>query len=354
MVSHMAHLKIDRPEAKPAPPEGRLPPMASTLEKCTICLEAFTGDINTLPCAHRFHAACIGQWLNDNDSCPLCRTPTGEPPSSGAAADEDLGMEYLERFLNPVPTEFEKIPPHFGSEDGYLSSMEQNNMAEFWAIIKHAAAAFIEPVVYERVDDTHIRLPCSAESINGSYTQHLLKVEGRYHIVKAARTSQKITLMLKGIDPLHSTAADLCRRFTALGCKIDEADVKIDEATYFIQIELPVALTRIDFLQQILSDGIATAVQQCRSQHSAEGSVTMEVHPALYSNKRTLKVEDFGFIGAQIQQNCCIQQMRAAGELPSLLKAVADPRICVRGDYSTRPIETFISPEFVHYPINTD
>ncbi|KAL8539360.1 hypothetical protein ACS0TY_001112 [Phlomoides rotata] len=44
---------------------------------CVICLEEYIHG-ETLAaitaCNHRFHAACIKEWLGRNDNCPLCRT----------------------------------------------------------------------------------------------------------------------------------------------------------------------------------------------------------------------------------------------------------------------------------------
>nr|GMD65973.1 E3 ubiquitin-protein ligase At4g11680-like [Ipomoea batatas] len=45
-------------------------------ECCSICLEEFTrGMVITelAPCSHRFHNACIAQWLRNNPTCPICR-----------------------------------------------------------------------------------------------------------------------------------------------------------------------------------------------------------------------------------------------------------------------------------------
>jgi len=43
--------------------------------ECSICLEKFEeGEkISTLKCNHNFHAKCIGEWLDTNFTCPLCR-----------------------------------------------------------------------------------------------------------------------------------------------------------------------------------------------------------------------------------------------------------------------------------------
>nr|GMD68153.1 NEP1-interacting protein-like 2 [Ipomoea batatas] len=45
-------------------------------ECCSICLEGFMrGMVITKlpPCSHRFHNACIAQWLHKNPTCPICR-----------------------------------------------------------------------------------------------------------------------------------------------------------------------------------------------------------------------------------------------------------------------------------------
>jgi len=42
-------------------------------DQCPVCLEK---DVNTMlfPCSHTFHGDCILQWVQNNFSCPLCRT----------------------------------------------------------------------------------------------------------------------------------------------------------------------------------------------------------------------------------------------------------------------------------------
>ncbi|KAJ4702668.1 RING-H2 finger protein [Melia azedarach] len=51
-------------------------PSSSSAAGCAICLLDFIdGDeIRLLPkCNHRFHVACIDQWLPSHSSCPTCR-----------------------------------------------------------------------------------------------------------------------------------------------------------------------------------------------------------------------------------------------------------------------------------------
>lgn len=50
-------------------------------DECSICLECInvstTGRVE-MSCSHTFHLKCIGKWLNNNSSCPLCRSPPSE------------------------------------------------------------------------------------------------------------------------------------------------------------------------------------------------------------------------------------------------------------------------------------
>jgi len=47
--------------------------------ECSICLDDIPDaveagdDVGMLPCGHRFHTKCIGQWLQHESRCPICR-----------------------------------------------------------------------------------------------------------------------------------------------------------------------------------------------------------------------------------------------------------------------------------------
>ncbi|KDP33448.1 hypothetical protein JCGZ_07019 [Jatropha curcas] len=54
--------------------------------KCSICQEDYTvGDeVGRLQCEHRYHVACIRQWLRQKNWCPICKAsaaPSSSPPS---------------------------------------------------------------------------------------------------------------------------------------------------------------------------------------------------------------------------------------------------------------------------------
>lgn len=44
-------------------------------DECSICLEKFKEKEKKiiLKCSHEFHKKCIKKWLNNNNTCPLCR-----------------------------------------------------------------------------------------------------------------------------------------------------------------------------------------------------------------------------------------------------------------------------------------
>lgn len=47
--------------------EGQEPPA------CSICCEDLKEKATKLPCGHMFHGACVKQWLEQHNQCPVCR-----------------------------------------------------------------------------------------------------------------------------------------------------------------------------------------------------------------------------------------------------------------------------------------
>jgi hypothetical protein len=47
--------------------------------QCSVCLMDFEpGDsLRTMECSHRFHMACVDQWLAQSGQCPVCKKPVG-------------------------------------------------------------------------------------------------------------------------------------------------------------------------------------------------------------------------------------------------------------------------------------
>lgn len=57
---------------------------------CAVCTEevAARQAVVRLPCAHWYHAGCIGPWLRIRTNCPTCRAelPRSPPPPTGVSA----------------------------------------------------------------------------------------------------------------------------------------------------------------------------------------------------------------------------------------------------------------------------
>eukprot|EP01084_Bolivina_argentea_P228463 385857_1 len=46
-------------------------------EQCVICMDSLSaiGKIGKLECGHKFHRKCLIEWVESNQTCPLCRMP---------------------------------------------------------------------------------------------------------------------------------------------------------------------------------------------------------------------------------------------------------------------------------------
>ena len=47
----------------------------SEKRKCVICMEEYIQGDNAiyLPCFHLYHEDCIREWLQNHDTCPVCK-----------------------------------------------------------------------------------------------------------------------------------------------------------------------------------------------------------------------------------------------------------------------------------------
>lgn len=57
---------------------------------CVICMEEYSAgdELRTLPCFHRFHVACVSEWLRCNSACPICKTRV--EPSTHDIDEDDI------------------------------------------------------------------------------------------------------------------------------------------------------------------------------------------------------------------------------------------------------------------------
>lgn len=72
---------------------GESPNSDNDENKCMICMEGFANgdELRTLPCLHRYHTACIDEWLGRSKECPICRvdlTAAPDMPLSPHNSDE--------------------------------------------------------------------------------------------------------------------------------------------------------------------------------------------------------------------------------------------------------------------------
>ncbi len=87
---------------------------------CSICLDNITNsDKKELSCNHKFHINCINTWLQDNNTCPLCRSTqelnrnrySNENNNIDSDSDEEITslsipLRYHSRYLRGVNSEY--------------------------------------------------------------------------------------------------------------------------------------------------------------------------------------------------------------------------------------------------------
>jgi hypothetical protein len=62
------------PAPAPAAAAPAAPSVAVVVHFCIICMDQFAAG-PALTCGHRFHQACVRQWLRRSRTCPICRAP---------------------------------------------------------------------------------------------------------------------------------------------------------------------------------------------------------------------------------------------------------------------------------------
>ena len=71
--------------------------------KCTVCIDdvGLGDEVVVSPCKHCFHDGCVGLWLREHNTCPICRASV-----EGERAGQSQGNETasgLEAELSPMP-----------------------------------------------------------------------------------------------------------------------------------------------------------------------------------------------------------------------------------------------------------
>lgn len=124
---------------------------------CTICLEDDTNRLVTLAChhEHHFHAPCIRGWIQNNNTCPICRVPIALNNNYRNSNDPDVNYIYnylygnrfdsnysYNKYNNYQPTNIPSYsysnqynqtnsPIYDQSNDNYSNQYNQNNYPSY-------------------------------------------------------------------------------------------------------------------------------------------------------------------------------------------------------------------------------
>lgn len=113
-----ADADFDPPPARPPTQVAHVPSNASSSSavECSICLEDDSGDGCTeykLSCGHGFHEKCVGPWVSDKGTCPLCRTSVTYSGTFGSARPPQPSQNRPE--WRPPPSSIFVTPPEVRS-----------------------------------------------------------------------------------------------------------------------------------------------------------------------------------------------------------------------------------------------
>jgi E3 ubiquitin-protein ligase RNF115/126 len=79
---------LEAESAPPPPPPRPVHPVRHAVTatefaqevECTVCLNRFRCGENAVKvkCGHLFHEECLGPWIEQHDTCPMCRGDIGD------------------------------------------------------------------------------------------------------------------------------------------------------------------------------------------------------------------------------------------------------------------------------------
>lgn len=70
------------------------------MDTCSICLESINTNTTYTICNHKFHHSCLSTWIQNNNTCPLCRTQL---------IDNTPKIDILDRLLDLSIQEIESL-----------------------------------------------------------------------------------------------------------------------------------------------------------------------------------------------------------------------------------------------------
>ena len=97
--------------------------------ECTICLLQYTDETKkATECRHIFHQECIDRWLQENNSCPLCRTCLQQHTRS--TIDEEVPNTNYDYGSGRGGSLMQLVA--YGAADRMLSSMDEMGSSIQW------------------------------------------------------------------------------------------------------------------------------------------------------------------------------------------------------------------------------
>ncbi|KAH9260580.1 hypothetical protein BASA81_001047 [Batrachochytrium salamandrivorans] len=73
---------------------------------CSICLAEFAAEgelVRVLPCQHYFHPPCVDEWLQNRNTCPLCKQQVDAPPPDVVRSNNAQVVVMPEHPAPPPP-----------------------------------------------------------------------------------------------------------------------------------------------------------------------------------------------------------------------------------------------------------
>lgn len=110
--------------------------------ECLICRERVLQG-KKLSCGHIFHLQCLRQWLQHQQSCPLCRAEIMPPTAPPAAAVPRNPLDPMARV--PEPHAANVAPNDAPTQTSQQSHSPTSGVPGFWIVTAIEAPVFVDP-----------------------------------------------------------------------------------------------------------------------------------------------------------------------------------------------------------------
>lgn len=109
--------------AQAAPLVATLQASPEEAQDCAICFQPMleSCELQKLSCGHRFHHACVSEWLLRKASCPLCKQESPGPEPGKERFHIDMSHQEMAQFVNELEDIFQAI--HAGIREDYAVAL---------------------------------------------------------------------------------------------------------------------------------------------------------------------------------------------------------------------------------------